>query len=77
MRVLRIILAIPCFFVGVYLAGVSLLVGCAQAAESPGNAAFYVITGLPPSIGTFVIGIVGMVLIGLGYALIATPERHR
>lgn len=73
MSVLRIILAIPFFLVGAYLALVSMLIGCTNIATSP-NGGFLLLTGLPTSVGEYVIGLIGMVLFGIGYA-IATAGR--
>ena len=80
MMILRILLAIPCFLVGGYLALVSLIVGCTvqhQAmAEGSATQWFLFMQGLPPNIGTWIVGIVGMVLIGCGFAL-ADGARRR
>ncbi|MBM3680048.1 MAG: hypothetical protein FJW81_01740 [Actinobacteria bacterium] len=77
MRLLRIALAIPLIAVGAYLALVSLLVGCASlAAGPPERTGLPLLTGLPTSLGEWVVGAAGMVLIGLGWAL-ATGGRPR
>lgn len=74
MRALRIVLALPLFLVGGYLALVSLLIGCTNIVSSP-NGGLYLFTGLPTSLGEVVTGVIGMVLIGLGYALATGGER--
>lgn len=77
MRLVRIALAIPLVAVGAYLALVSLLVGCANlAAGPPERTGLFLLTGLPTSLGEWVTGALGMVLIGLGWAL-ATGGRGR
>ena len=76
MRLLRILAAIPLIAVGAYLALVSLLIGCANlAAGPPARTGFFLLTGLPTSIGEWVVGAIGIVLIGLGWAL-ATGGRE-
>ena len=70
MRLLRIVLALPLFVVGGYLALVSLLVGCANlAAGAPERSGLILLTGLPTSVGEWVLGAAGMLLIGLGWAI--------
>jgi hypothetical protein len=70
MRLLRIALALPLFIVGGYLALVSLLVGCANlAAGPPERSGLILLTGLPTSVGEWVLGAAGMLLIGLGWAV--------
>jgi hypothetical protein len=77
MRLLRLVLALPLIAAGAYLALVSLLVGCANlAAGPPARTGFLLLTGLPTSVGEWVVGALGMVLIGLGWAL-ATGGRGR
>ena len=51
--------------------------GCANlAAGPPARTGFLLLTGLPTSVGEWVVGALGMVLIGLGWAL-ATGGRGR
>lgn len=70
MRLLRIVLALPLFLVGGYLALVSLLIGCANlAAGPPERSGLILLTGLPTSVGEWVVGAAGMLLIGLGWAV--------
>ena len=70
MRALRIILALPLLLVGGYLALVSVLVGCSNiAASGPAEGSFFLLTGMPTSLGEMITGAIGMVLIGLGYAI--------
>ena len=77
MRLLRIALAVPLIAVGAYLALVSVLVGCANlAAGPPVRSGLFLLTGLPTSLGEWVVGVAGMALIGLGWAL-ATGGRDR
>lgn len=77
MRLLRVALAVPLIAVGAYLALVSLLVGCASlAAGPPERTGLLLLTGLPTSVGEWIVGAAGMVLIVLGWAL-ATGGRPR
>ena len=73
MRIIRIILGVPLILIGGYLALVSLVVGCAVQGDamSRGDGVQWLLfsQGLPPTIGTFVVGIVGMLLIGVGWAI--------
>lgn len=73
MRILRIIAGGALMLVGGYLALVSLVVGCTRQSQamSEGDAVQWLLflQGLPPSIGTYVVGFVGMVLAGLGWAV--------
>ena len=70
MCVLRILIGVPLMLVGAYLALVSLLVGCAVQGDamSRGDGVQWLLfsQGLPPTIGTYVVGAVGMLLIGAG-----------
>lgn len=79
MGIIRILLAIPCFLAGGYLALISLIVGCTVQrqgmAEGSGTQWFLFLQGLPPNIGTWIVGAVGMVLIGCGLALIDGARR--
>ena len=76
MRLLRIALALPLFVVGGYLALVSLLVGCANlAAGPPERSGLILLTGLPTSVGEWVLGAAGMLLIGLGWAIASGGRR--
>jgi len=76
MRLLRIALALPFFAVGGYLALVSLLVGCANlAAGPPERSGLILLTGLPTSVGEWVLGAAGMLLIGLGWAIASGGRR--
>ena len=81
MMSLRILLAIPCFLLGGYFALVSLLVGCAVQGQgmADGSATqwFLFLQGLPPSIGVWIVGVVGMLLIGCGLALVDGAGRRR
>lgn len=81
MMILRILLAIPCFLLGGYFALVSLIVGCTAQSEAmaEGSATqwFLFLQGLPPNIGTWIVGAVGMVLIGCGLALVDGAARKR
>lgn len=73
MRIIRIILGVPLILVGGYLALVSLVVGCAVQGDAMarGDGVQWLLfsQGLPPTIGTFVVGVVGMLLIGVGWAI--------
>ena len=73
MRILRIIIAIPFVLVGGYLALVSVLVGCTvqgdAMARGDGWQWLLFSQGLPPTLGTYVVGLVGMVLIGIGITI--------
>ena len=75
MRILRIVLALPFLLVGGYLVIVSLLAGCViqsnAVARGDATQLFLLSQGLPPSIGTWLVGLVGMVLLGVGYAIAA------
>lgn len=77
--ILRILLAIPCFLLGGYFVLVSLIVGCTvqQQAMVDGSATqwFLFLQGLPPNIGTWIVGAVGMVLCGCGMALVDGARR--
>lgn len=76
MRLLRIVLALPLFVIGGYLALVSLLVGCANlAAGPPERSGLILLTGLPTSVGEWVLGAAGMLLIGLGWAIASGGRR--
>jgi hypothetical protein len=81
MMILRILLAIPCFLLGGYFALISLVVGCTvqnQAmAEGSATQWFLFLQGLPPSIGVWIVGVVGMLLIGCGLALVDGAGRRR
>ena len=78
MRILRIVLAIPLFLVGAYLALVSLLVGCASIAEGPPErSGFLLLTGLPSSIGEWVIGAIGLVLMGIAWGIASGGTDRR
>ena len=76
MKLLRILLAIPCFLLGGYFALISLVVGCTVQsqgmAEGSATQWFLFMQGLPPNLGTWVVGVVGMLLIGCGLALVDT-----
>lgn len=73
MRILRIVIAVPVALVGAYLALVSLLVGCVvqsnAAASGDVGQLLLMSQGLPPSIGTWLVGAVGMLLLGAAYAI--------
>jgi hypothetical protein len=73
MRIIRILIGVPLIVVGAYLALVSLVVGCAvqgdAMARGDGLQWLLFSQGLPPSLGTFVVGVVGMLLIGAGWAI--------
>jgi hypothetical protein len=81
MMILRILLAIPCFLLGGYFALISLVVGCTVQgnAMADGSATqwFLFLQGLPPSIGVWIVGVVGMLLIGCGLALVDGGKRRR
>jgi hypothetical protein len=81
MMILRILLAIPCFLLGGYLALVSLIVGCTVQSNAMANGSatqwFLFLQGLPPNIGTWIVGVVGMLLIGCGLALVDGAVRRR
>jgi hypothetical protein len=79
MRILRIIAGIPLMLVGGYLALVSLVVGCTQQSQAMADGDpvqwFLFIQGLPPSIGTYVVGLIGMLLMGAGYAVMTSGRN--
>jgi predicted MFS family arabinose efflux permease len=81
MMILRVLLAIPCFLLGGFFALISLVVGCTvqNQAMTDGSATqwFLFLQGLPPSIGVWIVGVVGMLLIGCGLALIDGAGRRR
>ncbi len=80
MRIIRIILSIPLFLVGGYLALVSLLVSCTMQSNGMARGSitqwFLFSQGLPNSLGTWVVGALGMILIGCGYAVAAGGSRQ-
>lgn len=80
MRVLRIVLALPFLLVGAYLGLVSFLAGCViqSSAVSRGDVGQLLLMsqGLPPTIGTWLVGIVGMLLIGIGFAIATGGSRR-
>ncbi len=79
MRIIRIIIGVPLMLVGGYLALVSLVVGCATTQQGVANGSILTgvlwLQGMPTSIGEFVLGALGMLLIGGGYAIAAGGRR--
>lgn len=73
MKIIRWLAGGVLILVGGYLALVSLIVGCTvqNQAMADGSATqwFLFAQGLPPNIGTWIVGAVGMLLIGLGYSI--------
>jgi len=82
MRVCRLIIALPLVAIGAFLALASLMIGCTNlAASSPERAGVLLLTGLPTSLGEWVTGALGLVLLGLGWAIASgtrtpPPPRH-
>lgn len=80
MRILRLLVGIPLILVGLYLALVSLVVGCTvqgdAMARGDGLQWLLFSQGLPPTIGTYVVGVAGMLLIGLGWAIASGGGRR-
>ena len=74
MKIIRWLAGGALILIGGYLALVSLVVGCTvqnQAmAEGSATQWFLFLQGLPPNIGTWIVGAVGMLLIGCGLALV-------
>ncbi|MGI9116438.1 MAG: hypothetical protein ACR2JV_02235 [Gaiellales bacterium] len=80
MKILRVLLAIPCLLIGGYLVLVSLLVGCTvqHQAMAEGSTTQWLLwsQGLPPTIGTWLVGAAGMLLCGFGIALLDGVRGH-
>ena len=79
MKSIRWLVGGALMIIGGYLALVSLLVGCTiqNQAMADGSATqwFLFAQGLPPSIGTWIVGAIGMLLIGLGYSIAAGGKQ--
>lgn len=77
-RLLRFLAGLVLIVPGLYLILISLLVGCSnigQAADDrPALAFFWFWSGAPTSLAEWVIGAVGIMLTGAGYA-VATSGR--
>lgn len=73
MRIVRLLLGIPLLLVGAYLALVSLLASCVVqsqgVAEGDPVQILLLSQGLPATLGSWVVGIVGMLLGGLGFGI--------
>jgi len=72
-RILRILAGLVLIIPGAYLALLSLLIGCTNigraSTEAPALALFWFWSGMPTSIAEWVVGAIGIVLIGTGYAI--------
>lgn len=80
MRIIRIIIGVPLMLIGGYLALVSLIIGCTTTQQDVANGSILAgvlwLQGMPTSIGEFVLGALGIMLCGGGFAIAAGGRRQ-